>query len=119
GEGANTAAGLFINTLPLRLDLNDRGTEAAALQAHADMAELMLHEHASLALAQRCSGVAPPSPLFSAILNYRHNAAEALLPVVRETTHSLIGIEFLGSSERTNYPLSMSVEDFGEALGLK
>ena len=119
GEGGNTAAGLFINTLPLRLDLNDRGTEAAVRQVHADMAELMLHEHASLALAQRCSGVVPPSPLFSAILNYRHNAAEAILPAVRETTHSLIGIEFLGSSERTNYPLSMSVEDFGQALGLK
>ena len=57
-EGANTAAGLFINTLPLRLDLDGCGTETAARQAHANLADLLVHEHASLALAQRCSGVA-------------------------------------------------------------
>jgi amino acid adenylation domain-containing protein/natural product biosynthesis luciferase-like monooxygenase protein len=118
GEGANTAAGLFMNTLPLRLDLDARGTETAARQVHVDMTELLMHEHASLALAQRCSGVAMPSPLFSAILNYRHTPMPATPPAVRDNTHSLAGIEFLGSSERTNYPLTMSVDDFGQSLGL-
>ncbi len=118
GEGGNTAAGLFINTLPLRLDMDGRGTETAARQAHASMTDLLEHEHASLALAQRCSGVALPSPLFSAILNYRHNQVDATLPVAGENTHPLAGIEFLGGGERTNYPLTMSVEDFGQSLGL-
>ena len=118
GEGASTGAGLFINTLPLRLNLDNCGTETAARQAHANMADLLVHEHASLALAQRCSGVALPSPLFSAILNYRHNSARATLPTVRENTHLLAGIELLGSNERTNYPLTMSVDDFEQSLGL-
>ena len=76
------------------------------------MAALLEHEHASLALAQRCSGVPTGTPLFSALLNYRHNA----IPSSERSTES--GIEFLGTEERTNYPLTLSVEDFGQALGL-
>jgi amino acid adenylation domain-containing protein len=118
GEGADQAAGLFINTLPLRLDLDGSGAEDAVRQAHARLAELLTHEHASLALAQRCSGVAAPSPLFSAILNYRYTQMPAAVEDDVENTHPLAGVEFLGSKARNNYPLTMSVEDFGQALGL-
>ena len=72
-DGGSEGGGLFLNTLPLRLDLDGTRTEAAARQTHAQLAELLMHEHASLALAQRCSGIVAPDPLFSAILNYRHN----------------------------------------------
>ena len=72
--GADRAMGLFINTLPVRLDLDETGVEDSVRRTHARLAELLRHEHASLALAQRCSGVAAPTPLFSALLNYRHNA---------------------------------------------
>nr|WP_281438348.1 condensation domain-containing protein [Rhizobium sp. 007] len=73
GAGADRALGLFINTLPVRLDLDGTGVEASVRTTHARLSELLAHEHASLALAQRCSGVAAPAPLFSALLNYRHN----------------------------------------------
>ncbi|KRR27580.1 non-ribosomal peptide synthetase [Bradyrhizobium retamae] len=117
GAGGDRTMGLFINTLPLRLDLDDTAVEDSVRHAHARLAELMAHEHASLALAQRCSGVAAPAPLFSSILNYRHNAK----PEASSTNQggaSLHGIEWLGGEERTNYPLMMAVEDYGQALSL-
>ncbi|PJG49973.1 non-ribosomal peptide synthetase, partial [Bradyrhizobium forestalis] len=116
GAGADRAMGLFINTLPLRLDLDGTAVEASVRTTHARLVELLAHEHASLALAQRCSGVAAPAPLFSALLNYRHNTPAAVTTSAADD--ALSGVEWLGEEERTNYPLTLSVEDFGEALGL-
>ncbi|MFK4719129.1 non-ribosomal peptide synthetase component F [Bradyrhizobium niftali] len=42
--------GLFINTLPLRLDLDRTAVEASLHITHARLPELLAHEHASLAL---------------------------------------------------------------------
>ncbi|TDB49066.1 non-ribosomal peptide synthetase [Photorhabdus khanii] len=112
GEGADSGMGLFINTLPLRLDLDNTPVQDSVQVAHRRLAGLLTHEHASLALAQRCSGVQGGTPLFSTLLNYRHNA----LPTA--SNEIMDGVEFLGAQERTNYPFTLSVEDFGEALGL-
>ncbi|WP_245432831.1 condensation domain-containing protein, partial [Rhizobium sp. WW_1] len=112
GAGADRAMGLFINTLPLRLDLDGRNVAAGVRDTHLRLAELLQHEHAPLALAQRCSGVAAGTPLFSALLNYRHNVAQ------QEDAPRIGEAEWLESEERTNYPVSLSVEDFGDALGL-
>ncbi|MCG1020026.1 condensation domain-containing protein, partial [Mycetohabitans sp. B4] len=61
GEGADSAMGLFINTLPLRVDL-DGSVRTCMRSTHARLAALLEHEHASLALAQRCSGVLADTP---------------------------------------------------------
>ncbi|KAG0348963.1 hypothetical protein BGZ54_004498, partial [Gamsiella multidivaricata] len=53
------------------------------------------------------------TPLFSAMLNYRHNIAQS-----SDGSSSIPGMEMLDAEERTNYPFVMSVEDFGSALGL-
>ena len=74
GHGSERMMGLFINTLPVRIRVGEESVEASVRQTHAQLAELLGHEHASLALAQRCSGVPAPTPLFSALLNYRHSA---------------------------------------------
>ncbi|MER9689928.1 amino acid adenylation domain-containing protein [Mesorhizobium sp. M0139] len=116
GAGADRAMGLFINTLPVRLDLDGTGVEESVRATHRRLSELLAHEHASLAVAQRFSGVAAPAPLFGALLNYRHNTPERMAGSGTEDGRS--GVEWLGSEERTNYPLTLSVEDFGEALGL-
>ncbi|ANP91638.1 hypothetical protein BA011_36715 (plasmid) [Rhizobium leguminosarum] len=115
GAGADRTMGLFMNTLPLRLDLDETGVEESVRIAHARLAELLSHEHASLALAQRCSDIAAPAPLFSALLNYRHNTPAM---AGEGTSDVLSGMEWLGDEERTNYPLTLSVDDFGQELGL-
>ncbi|MBH3368287.1 amino acid adenylation domain-containing protein [Pseudomonas carnis] len=114
GEGGERALGMFINTLPLRVDVGEQGVRAAVKVTHERLTRLLDHEHASLALAQRCSGVAAPTPLFSAILNYRHSAATDMAAVIEVAD----GIQVLGAEERTNYPLTLNVDDLGEDFAL-
>ncbi|KAF9303507.1 hypothetical protein BG003_002037, partial [Podila horticola] len=72
---SSRAMGLFINTLPIAINTDDCSVEDSVRQTHARLAALLENEHASLALAQRCSGVPTGVPLFNSLLNYRHNAA--------------------------------------------
>ncbi|SEI21614.1 amino acid adenylation domain-containing protein [Pseudomonas asplenii] len=114
GEGAERALGMFINTLPLRVDVDGQGARAGVLATHARLTALLDHEQASLALAQRCSGVSAPTPLFSSMLNYRHSAAGDAAEVIEVAE----GIQVLGAQERSNYPLSLSIDDLGEDFRL-
>ncbi|NWD72414.1 hypothetical protein HX870_32945, partial [Pseudomonas gingeri] len=115
GEGAERALGMFINTLPLRVAVGGQGVRAGVKATHARLTALLGHEHASLALAQRCSGVVAPTPLFSALLNYRHSAVGH---VSEQATQAWQGIETLSSEERTNYPVTLNVDDLGEGFSL-
>ncbi|WP_154394610.1 non-ribosomal peptide synthetase, partial [Burkholderia pseudomallei] len=72
---------------------------------HAQLAELMRHEHAPLVLAQRCSGVPAQTPLFTSLLNYRYSKPKVA------AAHIADGIELLDGHERTSYPLSVTVDD--------
>ncbi len=114
GEGGERALGMFINTLPLRVDVGEQGVRAGVKATHERLARLLHHEHASLALAQRCIGVAAPTPLFSAMLNYRHSAATDMAQVIEVAE----GIQVLGAEERTNYPLTVNVDDLGDDFAL-
>ena len=115
GSGADRVLGLFINTLPVRIRIGEETAEVSVRHTHEQLAQLLRHEHASLALAQRCSAVAAPAPLFSALLNYRHDTPTQ---TPAETLEALAGIEHLGAEERTNYPLTLSVNDLGEGFVL-
>jgi amino acid adenylation domain-containing protein len=117
GEGAERALGLFINTLPVRIRVGEASVEESVKSTHAQLAQLLRHEHASLALAQRCSSVAAPAPLFSSVLNYRHGALSARASTA-EALRAWEGIRYLEGEERTNYPLVLSVSDLGEGLAL-
>ncbi|WP_247363921.1 non-ribosomal peptide synthetase [Ralstonia pseudosolanacearum] len=115
GRSAERALGLFINTLPLRVAVHGQDVLAGTRAVHARLSALLGHEHAPLALAQRCSGVAAPQPLFSALLNYRHSAAPAASAATAPTWS---GIDVLEMKERTNYPLTVSVDDLGDGFEL-
>ena len=117
GKGADKILGLFINTLPIRIRIDEEGVGRSAKRTHRLLAELIGHEHASLALAQRCSGVEAPAPLFSSLLNYRHSPQEAAVAEA-ETVSAWTGVKLLGSDERTNYPLTLLIDDLGEGLAL-
>jgi amino acid adenylation domain-containing protein len=118
GEGGDRVMGMFINTLPVRIRTGEEGVEASVRRTHAQLAGLMRHEHASLALAQRCSAVAAPMPLFSALLNYRHSVRAAHTRSA-EGLRAWEGIGRLrGGRERTNYPLMLSVDDLGDSFML-
>ena len=107
--------GPFINTLPVRIGVGEEGAEAAVRRTHALLADLLRHEHASLALAQRCSGVAAPAPLFTSLLNYRYARRER---ASQEAGQPGEGVRGIRGQERTNYPVMLSVDDLGEAFSL-
>jgi amino acid adenylation domain-containing protein len=115
GIGADQVMGIFINTLPVRIDVGENRVAETVRRTHRLLADLLRHEHASLALAQRCSGVAAPTPLFSSLLNYRHNAGVARTSSEQQSWE---GIEYLRSEEWSNYPWTLAVEDMGERFGL-
>ncbi|OMZ30229.1 non-ribosomal peptide synthetase, partial [Burkholderia pseudomallei] len=105
GAQSDRSLGLFINTLPVRMRVAQTGVEASVKETHAQLAELMRHEHAPLVLAQRCSGVPAQTPLFTSLLNYRYSKPKVA------AAHIADGIELLDGHERTSYPLSMTVDD--------
>ncbi|MCX4744976.1 amino acid adenylation domain-containing protein [Kitasatospora sp. NBC_01287] len=108
GSGAERVPGLFINTLPVRLPTAGVGVVDAVLAMRGQLADLLVHEHAPLALAQQAAGTAATVPLFSALLNYRHSRT-----LEGDARAGLPGVTVLHSHERTNYPLTMTVDDTG------
>ncbi|MFS4516560.1 amino acid adenylation domain-containing protein, partial [Delftia tsuruhatensis] len=112
-QGAARALGMFINTLPLRVRLAGRGVAQALRQTQSALTDLLHHEHASLSMAQSCSGLAGGAPLFTALLNYRHTALQDA-----DAGDAWSGVQILQSHERTNFPFGLSVNDTGEGFTL-
>ncbi|MCR6479407.1 non-ribosomal peptide synthase/polyketide synthase [Variovorax sp. ZS18.2.2] len=108
GAGIDRAMGMFINTLPVRIALGGRGVAEGLRETHVALSGLLRHEHASLTLAQRCSSLAPNTPMFSALLNYRHSRSEGF-----GDTEIAAGMHYLGGRDLTNYPFSLYVDDLG------
>jgi amino acid adenylation domain-containing protein len=114
GMQGENALGLGINTLPVRIRIDENSVEASVRAVHDLISRLLYHGHASLVLAQNCSGVRAPAPLFSALLNFRHSAArERPKPMQAQD-----GLGHMRSEERTNYPLTLAIDDFGEGFEL-
>ncbi|CAM3753701.1 Amino acid adenylation [Xenorhabdus thuongxuanensis] len=113
GAGAGQILGMFINTLPVRVSLADRNVQTVVQATYENLMTLLEHEQAPLALAQSCSGVTQPMPLFSSLLNYRHSQANEANAV-----NIWSDMRVIATQERTNYPITLSVDDLGVGFHL-
>ena len=113
--GSNRPLGMFINTLPIRIKIGNVCARQVVMDTYQNLGELLIHEQASLSLAQRCSGVDASLPLFSTLLNYRHSHQLK----TSSADSSWNGIRIIsGGEERTNYPITLSIDDFGNSFNL-
>lgn len=113
---ADQALGLFINTLPVRVQLAQLSVQECVKALARQLNELTEHEQAPLTLARRCSGVAPELPLFNVLFNYRHKQSEE--DANRDACFAELGIRFLQMEERTHYPLTLSLNECDDSLQL-
>lgn len=105
GEHAESAVGMFINTLPIRFRLTDSDLALGLTQTHNTLSELLNYDTASLISAQKCSGISKGMPLFSTLFNYRHASESSA------EQGSWQGVELSASEEQTNYPIGISIDD--------
>ncbi|WP_067452314.1 non-ribosomal peptide synthetase [Actinomadura macra] len=105
GAGGDRVPGLFLNTLPMRVRVDGHGVATALTVLRRQLADLLEHEHAPLALAQRASAVPPGGPLFTSIVNCRGDRA------IEEAGGGIPGIRLLLTLERNNYPVTLIVRD--------
>ncbi|SEB05455.1 condensation domain-containing protein, partial [Alkalimonas amylolytica] len=115
GQGVERAMGMLINTLPLVVSVNERPAKGFLQSVSQSLKDLMPYEQVSLSEAQSYSSIAGSLPLFNSVINYRHSIASEEEPVEVEVSPSGAGISMVEVIERTNYPLTISVNDFGES----
>ncbi|UXA53236.1 non-ribosomal peptide synthase/polyketide synthase [Xanthomonas prunicola] len=113
--GADRVLGMFLNTLPIRLGGAHGSVLHAVRHTQLCLARLLHHEHAPLALAQRCSRLDPALPLLNALLNYRYAGGSNVLSTTQDDP--LQDVQQIAGQERTHYPLAVSIDDHSEAGG--
>nr|WP_206745158.1 non-ribosomal peptide synthetase [Kitasatospora sp. CB01950] len=111
GVGAGRVPGLFLNTLPVRVRVGELEVGEALDGLRRQLAELLVHEHAPLSLAQQASGVPGGTPLFTSLFNFRH-----IQPAREDEYVPIEGLTTLFSRERTNYPVDVAVDDLGDGF---
>ncbi|WP_330333157.1 amino acid adenylation domain-containing protein [Streptomyces sp. NBC_00536] len=105
--------GPFMNMLPVRVKTGQLGVLEAVAAMRGQLAALMEHEHAPLALAQNASGVEGETPLFASMFNYRHNDRS-----VSKSGALFDGVELRLYRELTNYPIAVNLDDDEDGMRL-
>ncbi|MGW0374201.1 amino acid adenylation domain-containing protein, partial [Streptomyces coeruleorubidus] len=115
-RGIERMLGNFINTLPVRVDLAGVSVRELVSTTDHTLRDLVRHEQTPLAVAHGHSAVPPETPLFNAILNYRHLESDDRID---DTELERAGVKSLaGVIERSNYPIALSVDDLGHSYSL-
>ncbi len=103
-EGVESIPGLFINTLPIRVQLSDEETAIAMLKKiQSDAVAIREYEYSPLAEVQTWSDIPGQTPLFESIVIFEN------YPVDQSMNQQKSSLEFFDvqSFERTNYPITV------------
>ncbi|MBE0361901.1 hypothetical protein PULV_a4233 [Pseudoalteromonas ulvae UL12] len=109
--------GLFINTLPLRVDLNQMSVISAVEIVQKQLAELLTFEQIPTAVAEQCADISGGVSLFHSILNYRHSEVDSEDSDVNKRWKAS-GANLKTVKERTNYPITFSIDDLGQGFSI-
>jgi amino acid adenylation domain-containing protein len=108
-EGVDGMVGMFINTLPVRVKVDPRGTVRALLEAvHAHLTDVRQFQYTPLVDVQQWAGVPRDQALFESLTVYENYPLDREMEMEDGDPPAL---EIVGgrSFERTNYPVSLVV----------
>ncbi|GAA6615351.1 amino acid adenylation domain-containing protein [Scytonema sp. NUACC26] len=112
--GVESIVGIFINTLPMRVELSAEDTVLPKLkQIHKQQVEMSTYEYTPLVEIQGMSDVPRGLPLFESIVVFENYPVDAALQEHSQKLH----ISDVYALERTNYPLTLVAQP-GEQLSL-
>jgi non-ribosomal peptide synthetase component F len=112
-KGVESMAGLFINTLPLRLRVPENSPLVSWLKELQRLhAEIERYSHSPLADVQRWAEIATGERLFESLLVFEN------YPIDKSLDDGIEGLRFTGvrAFEQTEYPLNLDVVPGGELL---
>ncbi len=105
-EGGDDMVGLFINTLPVRVRLEESMTMGGLLRSLREQSlKVREHEHTPLGSLHRWTRIHPSLPLFETLVVFENKSPEAMV-------HSALShwkLHSLQLHERTNFLLTLSV----------
>jgi len=106
--GVETMVGPFINTLPVRVQIDSERPVLSWLKAlHGAQADRARFEYTSLIDIQRWSEVAGSAPLFESLMVFENYPVNQVLETEAHKTH--LKIENMHAVEQTNYPLTLVI----------
>jgi len=118
GSHRQRGRGLFVNTLPLRVRLNNISARELVELTDRELKALLSYQHAPLTLAQRSSGCSGSGPLFTAVLNYRYSVGHGVVDPKAGCPEGSWVARVLTHQYRTNYPVGMTIDNLGEDFAL-
>jgi amino acid adenylation domain-containing protein len=114
-EGVDGIAGLFINTLPVRVKVDEGAALVPWLQAvQTTQSEARQYEHAPLVEVLGWSEVPRGDPLFESLLVFENYPQRP-----DDESHDALRVVGAWSQEHTNYPLSVVVAPLGDGMEVR
>ena len=111
-EGIESMVGLFINTVPVRVQVRDEeSTESFLKRLQATQARSLEYELSPLMEVQAWSEVKRGAPLFEYLFLFQNYPGHG---AIRERSGAMLQITVMGSYETVNYPLMLVAEPWSQ-----